>query len=675
MRRNRILVTLFALIACACCAVIMSGGWLIWRTGRTLAPMVGPILTEVLASPTPSPVPVIVLTPVPTPPPGGESTLERLANAVIPPRNLRELGERLKGIPDIPETVSRVPANHALGDEVEFNVINTETHEAFKITATLVYSTENVYFFAENGVRVDEKAVQNLVDDFQNKTYPTNREFFGSEWNPGVDGDPHLYILYTRGLGSSGFTATGGYYLSLDEYSSLAHEYSNEKEIFYINADFIDLGNPTLPGILAHEFQHMIHWHQDINEETWMNEGAAMLAELINGYQAGGYAEKFLDDPDVQLNAWSDTNIIPHYGAAYLFLTYFLDRFGREATQALVADPANGLRAVDATLAALEAADPSTGQPITAADLFADWVIANYLGDAGVADGRYAYHVLKNAPRMRSPTETFTRCPVAAQPATVHQFAADYYRINCGGAITIHFTGSQQVQVIPAAPHGGRYAFWSHRDDESDTTLTRAFDLTGLASATLRYWAWWDIEENFDYAYLEVSMDGGRTWKILRTPSGTDDNPNGNNFGWGYTGKSGGGGAPQWVEESVDLSEYTGRKVLIRFEYVTDTALTHPSFMLDDLAIPELNFTADFEQEDGGWEAAGFVRMDNLLPQTFVVQVIRLGTQTTVERVPLDESNQGALTLTLAAGEDAVLVVSGTTPFTTEVASYQFEIK
>jgi bacillopeptidase F (M6 metalloprotease family) len=231
------------------------------------------------------------------------------------------------------------------------------------------------------------------------------------------------------------------------------------------------------------------------------------------------------------------------------------------------------------------------------------------------------------------------------------------------------------VQVVPGLPHGGRYAFWSQRSDESDTRLTRAFDLTGLTSATLTYWAWWDIEADFDYAYLEISTDDGQTWKILKTPSATSDDPNGNNFGWGYTGKSGGGGSPQWVEESVDLSAYAGRKVLLRFEYVTDTALVHPGFMLDDVAIPELNDHADFEADDGGWKAEGFVRMDNLLPQTFVVQAIRQGAQTTVERMPLDEHNQGSLTLNLAEGESAVLVVSGTTPFTTEVASYEFEIR
>ena len=63
--------------------------------------------------------------------------------------------------------------------------------------------------------------------------------------------------------------------------------------------------------------------------------------------------------------------------------------------------------------------------------------------------------------------------------------------------------------------HSGRYVWWSNRGDESDTTLTRTFDLTGLEQATLQAWLWYDIEKDYDYAYVEVSTDGGQTWEVL----------------------------------------------------------------------------------------------------------------------------------------------------------------
>ena len=104
-------------------------------------------------------------------------------------------------------------------------------------------------------------------------------------------------------------------------------------------------------------------------------------------------------------------------------------------------------------------------------------------------------------------------------------------------------------------------------------TLTRAFDLTGLSQATLEVWLWYDIEEDWDYAYIEVSTDAGQTWDILRGQYTTDSNPNGNSFGHAYSGKSGSADeAPDWVEEEIDLAPYVGQEILLRFEYITDGA-------------------------------------------------------------------------------------------------------
>jgi hypothetical protein len=354
-------------------------------------------------------------------------------------------------------------------------------------------------------------------------------------------------------------------------------------------------------------------------------------------------------------------------------MAYFLDRFGNEATQALVADEANGLRAVDDVL--VKEGLTENGQQHTSVDVFAEWGIANYLGDTSVGDGRYGYNNYPDAPKIEFPTETIYDCP-ADKSATVHQFAADYYQIQCSGQITINFTGSQQIRVIPTDPHSGRYAFWSHRNDKSDTTLTREFDLTSVSSATLNYWAWWALEADYDYAYVEVSTDGGQTFTILDTPSCTTADPSGNSFGCGYNGNSGGGEESEWVEESVDLTPYAGQKILARFEYITDDAVNRAGLMVDDISIPELNYTEDFESGDGEWDGQGFVLIDNILPQKFVVQVIQgQGSGATVERLELDAANTGSVTLDIPGGEAVTLVVSGVTAFTTEVASYQFEVK
>lgn len=665
-------ITISVLLACAvlCLIGLGVGGLIVPRSARTqIEPTpteAMPALTKASYTSTPS---ILV----------GGDTLTILKNNRVPAGDWRDEAIRLKGFPDIPKVVSTMPASYAIGDSTDFYVNNLDTRESRSLSAQLVYETPNVYFFIEEGIQVNDGDVQNLVDEFQNKTYPTNRAFFGSEWIPGIDGDPHLYMLYTHGLGKH----TGAYYDSVSEFSHLAHPYSNEKEIIVLNADAGPLNDAYWPPTLAHEFQHMIHWHQNRNAETWLNEGASMLAQSVNGFDAGTKIG-FLNGPDLQLNAWSDISssleeASGHYDAAYLFMKYFLDRFGGKASQTLVANRATGITAVDSTLAILGLTDPATGKPLTAEDVFADWAVANLLNDSSLAQGQYGYKDYTE--KVPGPTDTISDCPTGKISGEVHQFGTRYIEITCQGNLTIYFSGSQHVSLAPTQPHDGRYVMWSSRQDDSDTTLTRAFDLSGVKTATLNYWAWWKIETDYDYAYVEVSTDGGKTWKILSTPSGTDANPAGSNLGWGYTSCSGGGEtgkgcSPQWVHEKVDLSAYAGQKIQVRFEYITDSALSYESLMLDNISVPEINDTCSFEIDSCGWDSQGFARVDNVLPQTFVVQFIhQSGGQTSVERLTLDANRQGSLSLSLKSGDTAVLVISGTTPFTTEKAIFGLEIQ
>ncbi len=114
----------------------------------------------------------------------------------------------------------------------------------------------------------------------------------------------------------------------------------------------------------------------------------------------------------------------------------------------------------------------------------------------------------------------------------------------------------------------------------------------------------------------------------------------------------------------------------MRFEYVTDDAVHRQGLALDDIAIPELDFSDDAES-GGGWEAAGFVRHSNVLPQQFLVQQILLGPgRVELTRLPLDENQQGRWALPLGEGYDeAILIVAGKTPVTTLRASYAYSLE
>ncbi len=448
--------------------------------------------------------------------------------------------------------------------------------------------------------------------------------------------------------------------------------------MFVFNADTTKLGQSYTYSTLAHEFQHMIHWNRDRNEDIWMNEGFSNLAVLLNGYGVGGVDFAYAASPDLQLNDWpKEVQERPgHYGASFLFLTYFLDRFGIDITKAVVGDPANGLNAIDDVLRQFNVTDPQTGKPITADDVFADWVLASFLRDGSVADGRYTYHNYPDAPQPAVADKVQT-CPIENNSRDVSQYGVDYIRISCPGEYTLHFEGFQQVPVVPVGPHSGLYSFWSNQGDESDMTLTRTFDFSNLSGPlNINYWTWFDLEKNYDYLYLEASLDG-KTWEILKTPSGTDNNPSGNSYGWGYTGLSGGGsGSAQWIQQSVDLSKYAGEKVMLRFEYVTDAGVTGSGFLLDDVSIPQTGYFTDFETGNDGWEGDGFVRIQNFLPQTFRVDLIRQGSTTTVEPLALSDTN--TIDVPIKIGEDTndvILVVSGTTRFTHEKAIYNYSIR
>jgi len=183
-------------------------------------------------------------------------TLETLQNTIVPISDLRDLALRLEGKDNIPLTIVSPAGNLNIGSRKDFWVANVDTNENFQINTTLQYLTDRTYFWIQEGITYDEQDLQNLAETFDSEIYPITREFFGSEWTPGVDGDPHLYIVYAEGLGSN----LAGYFSSADENHPLAHEYSNAHEMFLLNADNVGLNEEFAYSVLAHEFQHMIHW-------------------------------------------------------------------------------------------------------------------------------------------------------------------------------------------------------------------------------------------------------------------------------------------------------------------------------------------------------------------------------------------------------------------------------
>ena len=147
---------------------------------------------------------------------------QALAQATIPAANERVLAERLKpGVGDIPVTVNPTPPslqgwrqNEFLGGEWP------DRRRTRQISATLQYVTPHVYEWVEDGIQTNLNDIKRSADLFESKTYPTDREFFGSEWTPGMDNDVHLSILYAN---ESGRWHRGRTITSADEVSHLVN--------------------------------------------------------------------------------------------------------------------------------------------------------------------------------------------------------------------------------------------------------------------------------------------------------------------------------------------------------------------------------------------------------------------------------------------------------------------
>ena len=597
------------------------------------------------------------------------STAEQLALVVAPTRDLRELAMRFDPtIDEIPLVVNATTPNYNIGDELEFWVHDLEANRNFAITARLLYKTDVAYAWVEIDQPVDEAAVIDAVERFSYTSYPSEVALFGSEWNPGIDNDPRLHILHATGLGSG----IAGYYSSVDEYSQLARSFSNEKEIFYINLGWLNSTNnyTYYETVLAHEFQHMIHWQNDRNEETWVNEGLSELAQEVAGFPPNtSFAQTFADMPDTQLNAWGEEpggNGI-HYGSTYLMMAYFNQRFGPALTQALVAQPANGIRGFDAVFA-------EAGLDMTFNGLFAEWTVANYVDDANALglDGVYGYRDFShNAPTLDA---TYAVYPTEMRQTAVYNYGADYVLLEGEGDVTVHFQGSSAARLADLTAYSGDTMWWSNRGDDFNTRLTRRFDLRAVTPDTpvvMSAALWYDIEDDYDFGYVSVSQDG-EYWELLPGTGATTANASSMAFGPGYTSSS-----DEWFVAEFDLSAYVGQEIDVRFDYVPDDAINTRGWFVDDIAIPAIDYAADFENGADGWESEGWLLTDNRLTQSWLVQVLLLEEDRLVEvtQVAVDSANRADIDIQdLGNGRSAVLVFSGTTLVTTEQANYEYWI-
>lgn len=271
---------------------------------------------------------------------------------------------------------------------------------------------------------------------------------------PDVDANQKviLLLLNIRDVGDRHTTA--GYFMPIDQQRGVLHHptlgpiHSNEADIIYLNTKLHSPNFDALQSVIAHELQHLIHWQHSPKEEIWVDEGCADYAAFLCGYNLNQHLNAFQDAPHISLTDWSQmsqTHLIAHYGAAFLFMLYLNDHYGgRQTIAAIVKNRLDGIVGITHTLAA-------RGTPMKFSDIFADWKVANYLSTwraLGPLDNQYKYNT--PVPTIK-PIFSHRSYPVAGKNKTLANFAShaiEYKAASAGQAgLTFSFTTRRNVNV------------------------------------------------------------------------------------------------------------------------------------------------------------------------------------------------------------------------------------
>jgi hypothetical protein len=194
-----------------------------------------------------------------------------------------------------------------------------------------------------------------------------------------------------------------GYFWNRDLYPASTspgnvREHSNEKEVIFLTDQIFKQKAWTIYGTLAHEFTHLVVYNQKViapnrstPEETWLDEGLAMLAMDLCGYglrhgndEIARDIARFQAAPEkYSLTDWFRNPNGFSYGLSFLFTRYLYDRFSEGLIRDLLKTPQVGVSGVGEVLAP---------RNVTFQDVFSDWTLANAISGMGVTgESRYGY--------------------------------------------------------------------------------------------------------------------------------------------------------------------------------------------------------------------------------------------------------------------------------------------
>jgi len=337
-----------------------------------------------------------------------------------------------------------------VGDVENFNTFNVDTMKHEKTSGVLKKIGKHCYIYLQKGKSLSDQVIANIAQTFDERIYPTDTAFFGNEWTPGIDNDSRitLFLLDIRDNfqpNGPNKMFTSGYFYSGDEYSLEKNPSSNEREMLYLDI------YPTVPGsdnfmsVIAHEFEHMIQWHHDPKEVSWVNESCAQLASYLSGFGHPPQIMVFAKQSDNNLCGWRNDNMVANYGQVYLFAYYLYKHSGTTDKQrnaflrAIIDEKATGSEGISKVL-------KKCGLNDTFSQIFRDFCVTNFLNRRDIGNGRFGYDQGLAKFRLGA-TTTISQIP-SADKGRVKCWSAKAVRVDISGLegeLKISFQGEKKA--------------------------------------------------------------------------------------------------------------------------------------------------------------------------------------------------------------------------------------
>ena len=341
-----------------------------------------------------------------------------------------------------------------LGENANFNIDPSyDISGRTQLTASLIKIAPKLYLYIDktwwdSQDSLKQNEILNILDslslEFENKIYPILTRTFGSEWNPGIDGDSRITVLLQPMIKEA-----GGYFNSGDEYPRAQYPNSNQREMIYLNVEH--LNSPILKSLLAHEFTHLITFNQKertygVSEEIWLNEARSEYAPALLGYDdiyEGSNLQRrvrnFLDRPTDSLTEWQGK--FYDYGVLNIFTRYLVDIYGVEILTDSLKMKKTGIESLNAVLSKKSYIEDFS-------QIFVNWTIAILMNDCSVGL-KYCYRSPNLTNFRIMPTVNFL--PFSDQStlsviSETKQWAGSWQKFIGGkGNLKLEFSGSPEI--------------------------------------------------------------------------------------------------------------------------------------------------------------------------------------------------------------------------------------